>query len=161
MRRQHDADQAERDAERRRREKEQASLTVKVDYSNCMYYERALARVIITNQDDQQVLRLGIKSIGDTGRVRFRELGYGDGEPCYSTPEVLLPRASCYWPFEHLDARGQPIGPGNNIFDDATSSIKKWVEVDDATITFTDLSGIRWERTGNKNRFVLWDKSVD
>ncbi|MGH7489780.1 MAG: hypothetical protein ACREMY_29875, partial [bacterium] len=67
---------------------------------------------------------------------------------CYLTPLVLLAHAPHYVPFEYLDARGQPINPDNNIFAE-TSPIKKWVGVDDVTITFTDLSGVRWERTGN------------
>jgi hypothetical protein len=53
-----------------------------------------------------------------------------------------------YVPLEHLDATGLSINVDNNIFEE-TSPIKKWVGVDDVTIRFT-LSGVRWERTGNR-----------
>lgn len=156
MRRQHEADQAERDerdAERRKREMEQASLiTIEVDYSAYIHpydYEYALAHVKIINKGEQPVLRLRVESVGDTGQVRFGELGYVEEVPVYSPPQVLSPHIPHYVPFEHLDATGLSINVDNNIFD-TTSPIKKWVDVDDVTITFTDLSGVRWERTGNR-----------
>lgn len=156
MRRQHEADQAERDerdAERRKREVEQASLiTIEVDYSKYLHpydYEYALAHVKIINKGEQPVLRLRVESVGDTGQVRFGELSYVEEEPLYSPPQVLSPHIPHYVPFEHLDATGLSINVDNNIFA-ATSPIKKWVDVDDVTITFTDLSGVRWERTGNR-----------
>jgi hypothetical protein len=158
MRRQHEPDQAERDernVERRKREMEQASLiTIEVDYSDYEHpYEQeyAMARVRIINKGEQIVRLLRVESIGDDGEVRFGAAigGFGDGEPLYSPPEVFRPREVHGVAFEHLDATGRPINVDNNIFA-ATSPIKKFVDVDDVTITFTDLSGVRWERAGNR-----------
>lgn len=168
-------DRRRNEAERRDREASQARLvTIAVDYSDYAHphdYEYAMARVVITNHGEQRVLRPEAEQIsGARPQVHWgRQVPGGDEEPLYSPPEVLLPLASHFVPFEHIDADGRLVDPTEatdkyksveklNAADNlhistkitAVGKIKKWVDVNDVTITFTDMSGLRWRRTGNR-----------
>lgn len=142
------ADRRDRETERRNREAEQARLVaITVDYSS---YGSSGMSVTITNHSEQQVRWPRIESISDAqppvrwgDRVRLFD---EDGEEYGFQPaEVLLPHTSTYVPYEHFDADGRPINLVNAFFTDA---IKRYVRVNDVTITF-DMFGARWWRTGN------------
>lgn len=62
-------------------------------------------------------------------------------------PELLLASENLNVPFEHFTVDGLPIDTTV-----ASERIEKWVDVDGVTFTFTDASGLRWRRTGTKNR---------
>lgn len=48
-------------------------------------------------------------------------------------------------PFQHVDYPGESIYSADAFFDDTL----KHVRPDDVTISFVDLSGVHWRRTGN------------
>jgi hypothetical protein len=138
MRRQHEANEAER----RNRENAQATLvTIEVGYSPPV--------VTITNDSEQQVRRLRIKSIINAP-VRWgiwvHELDM-DGEECevgykYGGSEeyVLQPHTRTSIPYQYFDEAGGRTVP-DNVFNER-------ILVDYVTITF-DMSGVRWRLTGD------------
>jgi hypothetical protein len=162
-------------AERRDREAAQARLiTVAVDYSDYDHpndHEYAMARVVITNYSEKPVLRPDVESMcgaePDVQWGRDVTAEDEDGKPSHPPAEVLMPDDHYIVPFEHL-SDGQIIDPAEAV-DEYTAiegsdaedklriiptiakagKVKKRIEPTGVTITFTDVSGLRWRRTGN------------
>jgi hypothetical protein len=129
-----------------------------------------MARVVITNHSEQRVLRPEVEQMrGARPPVQWgRKVYTGDGEPFYSPPEVLLPLKWHSVPFEHVATDGRIVDPADasdvymavQEIDNAGNihvtpkivtpgKVEKWIDVEDVTITFTDMSGLRWRRTGS------------
>jgi hypothetical protein len=171
--RRHLAEQHERETERRQLAMTLAKqITIAVDYSDYAHpydSEYAMARVVISNLGEQRVFRPEVKQI--RAQVRWgKDVSAEGGEPFYSSPEVLLPLTSHIVPFEHVTDDGRIVDPADaaNVYravqktDNAgklhivteiavPGKVKKWVDVDDVTITFIDTSDVRWWRTGNRD----------
>ena len=139
------------EAEQRDKEKAQAALVmIDVDYNST----GDGVRLVITNHSKQQVRWPKIETISNAQpKVRWADgvqLFDDDGEQYWLRPkEVLLPGESDQVPFQHFDAKGQPIGL-LAVFraQDQGPLIKRGVQVSDVTISF-DMFGARWWRVGN------------
>ncbi|MGH4011625.1 MAG: hypothetical protein ACRDTH_26250 [Pseudonocardiaceae bacterium] len=125
----------------------------------------------ITNHSEQQVLLPEVEQMhGALPGVRWGyEVSAEGGEPFYLPTKVLKPEICHRVPFEYVAADGRIVDPAEaydaftsncerdsagklHIISKITSTgkVKNWVNDDDVTITFTDTSGLRWQRTGNK-----------
>lgn len=58
---------------------------------------------------------------------------------------LLQPNEVKCVPFEYYDVAGRSINLADAFFDETF----KHVRPDDVTITFVDVSGVQWRRTGN------------
>ncbi len=97
----------------------------------------------ITNHSEKPIHRPRIESIADAEPP----VRWGCDQTIhdeYILPEELPAGAKHRVPFEHFSADGLPTD--STV---APERIKKFVDVDNVTITFTDTSGLRWRSTGN------------
>jgi hypothetical protein len=139
-------------AERRDREAAQARLVVieleYPEFGDPGPYPHLGWTKITNHSEHQPVFRPRIESMGGPRpKVRWAlDVAGLDGSEWWPT-EVLHPKGTHHVPFEHV-VNGRSV---RNLYGHP-SPIKKWVEIDDVTVTFTDAAGLRWRRTGTVNR---------
>lgn len=125
-----------------------ALVTIEVDYSTGVYGDNNdLRSVTITNHSNQPMNDFQIKSMGDVrppahwGWDQLRLVDEDGGEYVLQTDKMLLPHKSTRVPYQ----QGRLDPHIDNFFNDKV----EYVKVDDVTITFS-MSGVCWQRTGNK-----------
>lgn len=151
MRRRQESYQAERDdrdAERRKRETEQAKLvTITVDYST---NGTGTMGLVITNDSEQHVGWPRVESIRAMHAARPPRCGEQlpivdeDGEEYWIRHDpVLRKHNSIRVPFQYFGAGDQPV---NLVAAFMANTIDRYIpRADDVTIMF----GVRWRRVGN------------